>query len=511
MTQSFIINYKSKKSEIERSIYYLKTLGIATTDYETRLQDIVSTCQKELDKENAKPKNAFTDSSLDFIYSKYLKELKKLNHEISYYNKFIKIFDFSKFVVQEDKTNNITQKNINIFSSDAIKLLELLLRDWNFNDSNSMVLFQKIVPAYLILMKKELFYNEHSHLIDYIEKVGLSELFLSAKDSNLKFNSLEEYITNEPDFIKNVLECLQAKYKTIEETFQEREDIETQLSKQNTERKKWTNQKTQAGLSRLIACGTALIVLTSSLIYGINKGIKSLATTHLYNTTKTTYSTLDGKEKTTQSYEEKIPSGEKILVVSYTPWEEYMKNEFTRTIVSADVSDIDYAKLEDYLNINLANLNNVNVKQVNASNLSATEIYERQITEVIKLIQNHNDSIADTDNFLYKYSLQIVLISLLIAYVLVKTSMLFAGITDSLVADIAYGIYSNIKTKKNCNKLLAELDKDMQKLLDEYNKKADDIDELIVNFRTIYEKYRYLISSPTLINVYDNLVRRKGN
>ena len=56
MTQSFIINYKSKKSEIERSIYYLKTLGIATTDYETRLQDIVSTCQKELDKENAKPK-----------------------------------------------------------------------------------------------------------------------------------------------------------------------------------------------------------------------------------------------------------------------------------------------------------------------------------------------------------------------------------------------------------------------------------------------------------------------
>ena len=89
--------------------------------------------------------------------------------------------------------------------------------------------------------------------------------------------------------------------------------------------------------------------------------------------------------------------------------------------------------------------------------------------------------------------------------------MLFAGITDSLVADIAYGIYSNIKTKKNCNKLLAELDKDMQKLLDEYNKKADDIDELIVNFRTIYEKYRYLISSPTLINVYDNLVRRKGN
>ena len=192
MTQSFIINYKSKKSEIERSIYYLKTLGIATTDYETRLQDIVSTCQKELDKENAKPKNAFTDSSLDFIYSKYLKELKKLNHEISYYNKFIKIFDFSKFVVQEDKTNNITQKNINIFSSDAIKLLELLLRDWNFNDSNSMVLFQKIVPAYLILMKKELFYNEHSHLIDYIEKVGLSELFLSAKDSNLKFDSLED-------------------------------------------------------------------------------------------------------------------------------------------------------------------------------------------------------------------------------------------------------------------------------------------------------------------------------
>lgn len=510
MTQRFIINYKSKKREIERNIDYLESLGIITTDYETRLQSIVTACQKELDKEAAKPKNVFTDSSLDFIYSKYLKELIKLNHEINYYNKFIKIFDFSRFVEQEDKSNNIARENISIFCNDAVRHLEHLLSDWNFNDTNSMVLFQKAIPAYLILMKKELFYNGHSILIDYIEKIGLSEIFLSAQDSNLKFNSLEEYITNQPDFSQKVLECLQTKYTGIEEKIQEREEIEAQLSKKNTERKKLTNQKKQANLSKLIAGGTALIVLTSSLIYGINKGIKSLATTHLYHTTKTTYSTLDGKANTTQSYEEKIPSGEKILVVSYTPWE-YMENEYTRTIVSADVSDIDYAKLEDYLNINLANLNNADVKQVNATNLPATEIYEKQITEVIRLIQNHNDSIAETDNFLYKYSLQIVLISLLITYVLIKASLLTAGITDSLVVDIAYGIYSNIKTKKDCNKLLADIDKDMQKLLDKYNKKSDDIDELIVNFGSVYEKYRYLISSPTLINVYDNLVRKKGN
>lgn len=510
MTRGNAINYKSKKKEFVILLNNLQVLGLDVTPYCEAFKSIWVNCDKELEKLREKGKGFSTDSNLDLIYAKYLKQLRDLMANLNVYRKLLRAYENSHAYKEAAEKGMLTEENITICVNDAIREIARLVTICDFKDPNCEIMLQKILSAYTILMKKELFFNGHSILIDYIERMGLAEIFISLLDNNeIKVASLEEYLVSDSMFSQDVLNKLQTQYNAIEEKIGRREEVEKVLHEKNIAKEKTMDRKKQANISRLVASATALVVLTSGLIYGANKGLKALATNRLYHTTKTTCSTIDTTEKTTSSYIEKIKNGEKILVVSYTPWEEYLEDNYTRTVVSADVTSIDYPKLENYLDINLANLSSVDVETETATNLTDAEIYERQITEVIRLIQNPGDAILDTDNFIYKFSLQIILFSLLTVYVIIKGSFLFAGITEGVLSSILENIYNNLKTRKDCDKILAELDTDIAKLIAEYNTNDKNIDILMEKFRFIYDKYRFLIQDSTILEKYDSLVRKR--
>ena len=514
MTNGFVFNYKSKKIELERLISNLEDLGLDVSKYQQNLNEIVASCTKEVEEIQNKPKSAFTAAYLDSAYSRGFKSLQALSLELNKYNKLLKLYENVQIYKEAAEEESILEENIAVYANNAIRSIIDLLACCDFADPNCEIILKKILPFYVIIIQKELLFHGNSVLLEFIEESGLSEIFRSAININLqdlknKPSSLAGVIESDDNFINDVSKKLHEQYEKICAKIDKKKELAAAIDNKQSEKNATNKRRNDAKVTRLIASATATVVLLSGLIYGANKGVKALSSTKLYHTTKETYSTVDGLTRTTADYQEKIPAGEKILVVSYTPWEEFMTNNYTRTVVSADVSDIDYEKLEEYVALNLADLNNVNITNENSTNLSAKETYEQQITEVIHLIQNSNNYIVDSDNLAYRYSLLIVLLMLFVPWAIVKMSFLFAGITDLSLIDVKE-IMRRLKIRKDCDKVLEELDKDISNLIAEYDANNKDLENLLYNFKHIYVKYRFLIEDPKVLDTYDTLIRKKG-
>ena len=510
------INFKSKSMEVERLISNLQLLGLHVSDYYKQFKDICSNCQKEIDEEKAKEKNTFTASYIDAIYSKYFKMLRDLNHSLDTYRKLFRAYETSQVYKRAEEDGVLVEENIAIYVNDAIREIGKLVSICDFSDENCNIFLKKILPSYLIVVEKELLFHGQSILLSFIENAGLSEIFRSVlnvdlDDAKLNPSSLEVVLESDANFTRDVSLKLQEQYDKIMALNVKNEEINSKISEKNRQYSETENKKKNAHVARLLASLTALTVLVSSLIYGANKGLKSASSNKLYQTTKESYSTVDGIVRTSSNYEEKISSGEKTLVVSYMPWEEYMENNYSRDVITADVSDIDYNALEEYVNLNLANLSNVSVEVERKSNLSEDELYSKQITEVIRLVQDSNNYIVDGDNFVYKYSLAIVLFAALLGYATVKFSLLFAGITEGVIDTTVREIIKNLKLRKDSKRILQELDIDISNLIKEYNTNNKNIDALMKKFRVVYEKYRFLIKDSETLEKYDTLVRRREN
>ena len=233
-----------------------------------------------------------------------------------------------------------------------------------------------------------------------------------------------------------------------------------------------------------------------------------MTTKELLATNTTTYSSITAREKSAISYEEKIPYGEKILVITYDPWEK-IGNAYEREITTFDASNIDYDTLESYTLLSLSNLDK-NITRETKDYLSARDLYKEEIIEVIRKIQNPNTVITEEDKVLYYTAWTIILFSLLLAYFIAKFSLLMAGINDGLVSILVKDLLNNLRIRRDNSRIIADMHKDIMNTTEKIIENNNDIDDIRVSFATIYNKYRYLLKDTELLEKYDNLVRRKN-
>lgn len=504
MAESLVINYRSKSEEVKRSIAYLKSLGLNVENYATEFADITTKCDQEIASIKSKGQNIFRDSSLDIVYSKYYNALKQLNAKLNYYNKLVKLYEHSDFIANELRCDNITKENVAMIINKSIEYLEKYTTNCDFRDDNTMIILSKIVPIYISLIKKEILYTGYSTLLEFIKGVGLEMVFVSYMKSE-EGRTLEECLLTDKKFSKELLSSVQKRYENIKDTEEDLQKINDKIKNLEYKKSRAEKKKNNAKITRYVAELTALVVLASSLLYGANKLFKFIGTRHLYQTTKTTYSTYQAEEKTTNVYETKIPDGKQILVVSYTPWEELSSGNFRRKVTTSDVSDITLGSLGDYLSLDIARSKMSEDYEI-TDVLTEEDKYKQDIKEVIRLLQNPDVEVLDTDNFFYNFSFPIAVFILLAAYgINCLFSAALTGEIDSSFVTTIRKISENIKKRRDAEDDLKGLEENMTKFMQKYAEKSCDVDDLMRDFNIIYDKYRFLIDDKDTLNKYDSL------
>ena len=508
------MNYKGKRKDLFRMLDNLKKLGLNVSSYEDILIDNIRKCEEEVKKEQTKPQNTFTDTVIDSIYAKYLKELRMLSSTInSNYSKLLKALEHSEALADNVRNGIITDANYAIYVNDVIRDMDFYVQGVNFLDPNVEIILQKLIPNYIPIIRKELLYSGHSIILSYLIKSGLNDIFKSVLNIDISLtlsdpSSLETILVTNDDFKKDIESTLKTKYASAQTKINKNKKLEAQIIADKKELDEAQKRYNNTHISRSIALLTALGVAFTGLFYFTNKGIKKLTTKELLATNTTTYSSITTREKSAISYEEKIPYGEKILVVTYAPWKK-IDDAYEREITTFDVSNIDYDTLESYTLLSLSDLDK-SITRETKDYLSARDLYKEEIIEVIRKIQNPNTVITEEDKVLYYTAWTIILFSLLLAYFIAKFSLLMAGINDGLVSILVKDLLNNLRIRRDSSRIIADMHKDIMNTTEKIIENNNDIDDIRVSFATIYNKYRYLLKDTELLEKYDNLVRRKN-
>lgn len=508
------MNYKGKRKDLFRTLDNLKKIGLNVTSYEDILINNIRMCEEELKKVQSSGKK-FSDALVDSIYAKYLKELRVLSTTISKkYNKLIKSLEYSGILVENDRNGVITDENYAIYVNDVIRDMENFINEVNFLDPNVEIILRKLIPNYIPLIHKELLFSSHSIILSYLNKSGLKDIFKSiiGVDVNLIITnpaSIESVLSSSDDFKVDFANILEKKYEDIQSNIDRSMALERQIELNKEKINATKKRSNNTNISRSVLLITALGVCFSGMLYFTNKGIKKMTSKELLATNTTTYSTVSDTLKSEVSYEEKIPYGEKILVVSFAPWEK-IDNGYERDVTIFDASNIDYDSLEYYTLLNLNELDSSVIKE-EKDTLSARDLYKEEIKEVIRKIQNPNTSITKENKVLYYTSWTIILFSLLIAYFIVRFIFHKLGVSNGLVGNLVKDIINNLKVRRDSARIISNLQKDLSNLSGNLVDNDIKLDNAISNFIAIYSKYRYLLTDSSLLEKYDNLVRRKEN
>ena len=228
------MNYKGKRKDLFRMLDNLKKLGLNVSSYEDILIDNIRKCEEEVKKEQTKPQNTFTDTVIDSIYAKYLKELRILSSTInSNYSKLLKVLEHAEALADNVRNGIITDANYAIYVNDVIRDMDFYVQGVNFLDPNVEIILQKLIPNYIPIIRKELLYSGHSIILSYLTKSGLNDIFKSVLNIDISLtlsdpSSLETILVTNDDFKKDIESTLKTKYASAQTKINKNKNTKTE-------------------------------------------------------------------------------------------------------------------------------------------------------------------------------------------------------------------------------------------------------------------------------------------
>ena len=318
MNTDVALNYKALLIEIENKIKEIKSIGFDVSQLNEKLDSI-----KLNNSNNVKiSKKQSFDGFLTSDYTNAINNLNKLQAKLDEYNIYIKIYYYTKYLVELD----LTKENI----SEIINEIKLLLRGIR---NSSMMDYEDekhlVEPFYKMIFKviyKEIYFYRKSDLLEYCKQDSIDSSFianiveeyleeinlLNYKDIKLNYYNIKKN-SNLSDildleFIKSIVfrdekekleEDLKIKYsEIISEINKSNGYIKSALKQRNSiEKSIEESQPHYYSLIRKLIKSIVSFAITLSIPVGVFFGsfhlCKNVTSIYSYQTKTSTYSTLN--------------------------------------------------------------------------------------------------------------------------------------------------------------------------------------------------------------------------
>ena len=525
MKQDQAILYKALYEEVNNAIKNINTLGFDTTLLEEELKSINSEVTNNVKTNYIK---SMAEASLINFYLNGIKRLNTLKNKLDYFNIYFKAYHICEsisFRLNEKTTKEDLEK---IVSKMCYILSEINKSSTIDYDSESKIVEKMYEVAYNII-KYEIIMNRKSALFDFIKNTDINTIFFNSlilkdiesidlrkeeyKEIKIKVSYLMEngIYSNYFDFDLIKLIVLYdknidlKKSITIEinhlfnEIISNKDLINQRVSVMNDLQKKINDYKNDICCERkklLVRLPFISIILAGYIAggFGIQKGVKKLATQELYNKTTITYSSLadEYNEKKEVNIIKSSDDKDKQIAIVYLEPNKNNKRKYYKYDLSK--SNVDFKTLKEYYEYGIENLG---IKYFDAGKIETNKSKDGYV-EIIDikyedLDKTNCDKTDYTVGLLCFYILYAAILSLL-TWRLSKTDFLWYDIKD------AFKYLKKYKNKKRNS--LNELKAVVNEIINEINKN----EELRIEFNKLYEENKYLLNNPEeLMNKIDEI------
>ena len=479
----------------------IQKLGVDTSHLEKRIQNISDNIEKEIGKKFEQYEsnlNTFLkDGELNNIYNKGIKLLKDIQtYIIDEYNTYSKIEGYYELLETNIKECNSKALASNI--ENMLKLIKEINTSIPINHRSEQDLIEKIYQLAYQLIKVE------------FSITGTSKVLRDLKKYNFPLSYLENYIIQEINSLdknnyqnKPILNRVhEIESKGLEssyldeslikllslprdkEAYQETKehlisieknslDTDNQLLELKQKRNSiWNDLKnlkdnTLSSLKELFLPASILAIYTASYIglgigsiLGINKSCKH----KVYPTIEETYDITNNKNLESKNYNTTLIDNP-IQLITYTPWEkgEYYYNGkygkysemFGRQILTYDLSEIDYADLSDYAELDLTALGITATPTTETkSTLTPEDLYEEAYTLIKRYNQEKENAFLERGNSLSAelavdlLAIALLTILYLLIYMLIDENNLGCNMLIKRIENLLY-YRKNLKNEKH--------------------------------------------------------------
>ena len=518
MERDLAIVYKTELYKINKTIDRLKTVGLDTTKYENLIYEIDETCCQS-NKEDLK-KSFDTPFMVDYLeanYSKAINELKKIEHELSKYEVYLKVRSFTNVLENIISNNNLEEKEILELEPKLIGLLNSLKKSNTLDYQVEGKLIDNIYKVTYYLLKEEVkleltsLYEELSK--DSIHTTYLDKEISSELDSLDKNDVKNNDIFNRRDLIDSnginshyldyellyLIVDSKTKEKTkedITELYQLYKTIKVGLFNRSNRidncynwAKDYREERVSLKKPFKYIKNIGSIILSASVITTLFGGAYRLAKSQAYShpdlksTTITTYDTRNNSEETTEPFYSDKTEG--TIVTEYEPYQKKLGG-FYRYVTTYNLGEVNDLSNEEILNLNFEGLGiEGNRQRENKDTLTYENVYDNIYYIITKTNVDENDCLVSEGN-LVGYIIVIELLAVIVYFILLFIKSIK---TD----EISIGLISGIKNIKEDLELIKYYTTEEKRYMKEGNKLVKEVEELLNTYdKEIRELIKYV-------------------
>ena len=436
----------------------IQKLGVDTSHLEKRIQNISDNIEKEIGKKFEQYEsnlNTFLkDGELNNIYNKGIKLLQDIQtYIIEEYNTYSKIEGYYELLETNIKECNSKALASNI--ENMLKLIKEINTSIPINHRSEQDLIEKIYKLAYQLIKKEFSITGTSKILHDLKKYNFPLSYLENCIIQ-EINSLDKNNYQNKPILNRVHEIeskgLESSYldETLiqllslprdKEAYQETKehlisieknslDTDNELCELKQKRNSiWNDLKnlkdnTLSSLKELLLPASILTIYTTSYIglgIGLILGVNRISKDKVYPTTEETYDVTNNKTLVAKTYNTSLIN-DTVQLITYNPWEKgeyYYKGQYSemfgRQILTYDLSEIDYADLSDYTELDLTALGITgNPTTEKKSTLTPEDLYEEAYTLIKRYTQDKENAILErTDSLFIETVVDISVITIL--------------------------------------------------------------------------------------------------
>lgn len=544
------IEFQSELLKTRKMIRNLKTIGVNSSMYIQRIDEIEEMCHSCFLKQHG---SGASDSvqimqraNAELVYIKAIGELQKLQNELKNYDIYFSSFNYVDSI---DFTKSFNQQELDVIARNIIGFLDAInSSDTRYYASERNVVEKLYHFAYQII-KLELKTSGKSKVLDWVKANPIAANFIDAeveqdiksldkddldnpilknalsatKSNGLNFSYLNEgiilatAIQGNDELLENIRRELISLADALEDNLEQMEkndELANKYSNNVFEYKKKLRRNRMLNIIKIIG---SLSIVTGILLGGFKIG-KNICKTS-YPTRNEIYSESDNVQTPkidgyftpiVQNIPDDVDEVTTTNVIVYESWTDTGRGYFARSVTTYDASmvyDVNsthYNSLGDYASLDLDAFGIDGDETMEYKDtLTAEDMYNGTIVEVERIIQDIDEEKAEYSGLAGSVILgeMLVISSFILVDLIIRQKYSFEKMVTSIPQNIS-------KNKKNRKALKNYLEK-LEKLLKENKQLILENEEFRNRFVELYQKYAPFIQNRKIEEKYQKLVREK--
>ncbi len=426
--------YNANLSKAEIIIENLKSIGINTSDFESKIIEIKKEIESSIS--NFTSTGYSQENAINSVYQNGIDKIKKVLLNLEKYQKYYQTINECYYVQGSQSFTEFNAEELSVAVDNLIELLKIL-KDFSGITDNSISSVETFYDVIYETIKMEFYNNGSSKLYDYcrqsdIDSINISKsivnevnalkeskydtkkIELLMKKLNSK-NSVNLYLDeeliqlivmlkNKDDYIRDLSESLSKLYDEVK--YIHKQVVSLSNDKQRIINNKSKENYIKSKRTKAIILNTLPFVLTlgalTGVLYGVSRGIKGTE----YKTETTIYSSLDGSTLTKTEYLKRLKTdnGDKVddmvTIQKNYPFnrisgEKEGEFDFTRIVESTKITGVSFDDLSEYIDYDYKNIDgeyDYKEKSETKDSLDFEDKYEEPYYSVKEQHQDKKDS-----------------------------------------------------------------------------------------------------------------------